>query len=320
MKAWISRRYGGPEVLELVEQPVPAPGADDVLIRIHATTVSSADVRLRRFNMPRGFGLIGRLALGITRLRQPVLGSDFAGTVAATGKRVTAFKPGDAVIGFAGAAMGCHAQYCVMSTRKPLVLKPASLTFGEAASLPFGGMTALHFLRKVQLRAGETVLVTGASGAVGSAFVQLARHAGAAVTGVTSSRNLDLVRSLGAARVIDYTREDFTNMDDTWDVIVDTVAASSFRACVPRLKPHGRYVSVSGDLSELLARRAGTKKTFGGPAAERPEDLGELVSLAQRGILKPVIDRTCAFEELPQAHAYVETGRKRGSVVVSGFL
>lgn len=317
MKAWVCHGYGGPEVLALQDRPKPVPGDNEILVKIRATTVTSGDVRVRTLKLPRGFGLIGRLVLGITRPRQPILGAELAGTVDAVGQNVIAFKPGDAVIGFAGAAMGCHAQYRILPVGKPIVLKPAKLSFDEAASLPFGATTALHFLRKAQLKAGETVLVIGASGAVGSAFVQLASHMGATVTGVTSSRNVSLVRSLGAKAVIDYTLEDFAKASETYDIIADTVGASSFGECCPTLNEHGRYLSVAGGLSDLLARPVGSKKSIGGPASERTQDLRELVRLAESGVLKPVIDRVYNFQQLPQAHAYVETGRKRGSVVVS---
>lgn len=317
MKAWVCQGYGGPDVLALEDRPVPVPGPSDILVKVRATTVTSGDVRVRTLKLPRGFGLIGRLALGFTGPRQPILGSELAGTVQAIGKNVTTFRPGDAVIGFAGVGMGCHAQYRVLSVHKPVVLKPAGLSFEEAASLPFGATTAIHFLRRAQLKAGDKVLVIGASGAVGSALVQLATHMGAAVTGVTSRQNISLVRAFGAAAVIDYTAKDFTRAPETYDIVADAVGASSFAACCPVLNEHGRYLSVAGGLADLLARPRGSKKSIGGPASEHPEDLRELVRLAQRGVLKPVIDKTYTFGQLPHAHAYVETGRKRGSVVVS---
>ncbi len=179
MRAWVCNDYGSTDVLELQHAPAPRRGPRDVLVRVVAASVSSADVRIRTQNLPRGFGLMGRLAFGLTRPRQTVLGTDVAGVVEAVGREVQGFQPGDAVLGVAGTAMGCHAEYCVLPATKPLVHKPARLSFAEAASLPFGGMTALHFLNKAQLQAGEKVLVVGASGAVGSAMVQLARHRGA---------------------------------------------------------------------------------------------------------------------------------------------
>ena len=317
MPAWICRDYGGPEVLALQDRPVPLPGPGDVLIRVRATSVSSADMRVRSQRLPRGFGLMGRLAFGLRRPRQPVLGTDVAGIVVAVGSRATPWRPGDEVIGVTGAAMGGHAAYCRVSLKKPLARKPAHLTFEAAASLPFGGLTALHFLRRAKLLAGEHLLVLGAAGAVGSAFVQLARHQGAHVTAVTSASNETLLRSLGAERVIDRHQTDFTTLPERFDVIADTVGVSSFAACVLRLREHGRYLSVAGSLSDVLVRGSGTRRSMGGPAANRPQDLLELVRLADAGAYQPVIDGIYPFNQLPAAHARVETGRKRGSVIVS---
>lgn len=317
MKAWVCRRYGGPDVLALEERPKPVPKADEVLVQVAATTVSSGDMRVRALKMPRGFGPIARLIFGMRRPRQPILGTDFAGTVAAVGANVTAFRPGDAVVGFPSDAMGCHAEYRVMAVGGLIAPKPALLSFEEAASLLFGGTTALHFLRNAGSLAGKTVLVIGASGAVGSAMVQLARHMGARVTAVTSAANIDLVRSLGAQAVIDYTTRDFSTADERYDVIADAVGASSFAACHPLLNEHGRYLAVAADLAALFARPKGTKRSVGGPATTRREDIVELLRLADAGMLIPVIDTVYDFAQLPQAHAHVDTGRKRGAVVVS---
>lgn len=317
MKVWACRAYGGPDALALEERRVPTPKDDEVLVKIRATTVASADMRIRSMKLPRGFGLLGRLALGFTKPRKPVLGTEFSGVVAAVGKSVTGFKPGDAVIGFPGGAMGCHAEYRVMQITKPIALKPTNLSFEEAASLPFGAVTALDYLRKAKLKPGERLLVIGASGAVGSAMVQLGKHMGAIVTGVTSTRNVELVHSLGADTVIDYNSADFIKTGMSWDVIADTVAASSFAKCLPVLNEQGRYLAIAGGLPDLLARPKGTKKSIGGPAAERPEDLAEVARLAKANVLKPVIDRIFSFDEMQEAHAYVDTGRKRGSVVVT---
>jgi NADPH:quinone reductase-like Zn-dependent oxidoreductase len=317
MKAWLCRRYGGPEALTLEDVPKPAPGKNEVLVKIHAVTVSSGDARIRAFRLPRGFGLLGRLALGFSGPRKPVLGTDLAGTTEAVGEGVNGFAPGDAVIAFPGGAMGCHAEYRLVPLKMPIVRKPANLSFEEAVSLVFGGMTALHFLKKAGLKAGEKVLVIGASGAVGSAMVQLARHRGAQVTASTSAANAHLVASLGADTVIDYMREDFTQHLAAYDVIADCVGASTFAKSLPALKENGRYLSLAGGLADLFVRPKGTKRSLGGPAAEKPEYLTELVRLAEEGALRPVIDSTYSFSQLPQAHARADTGRKRGSVVVS---
>lgn len=317
MKAWICRGYGGPEVLALEDRPRPVPRDDEILVRIRATTVASGDMRVRTMKLPPGYDVIGRLVFGLRRPRQPILGTELAGTIEAAGKNVRTFCPGDAVIGFPGGSMGCHAEYRILKADGPIAPKPERLSFEEAAGLFFGGTTALHFLRKAGLAAGETILVIGASGAVGSAMVQLATHMGAIVTGVTSTRNVALVRSLGARDVIDYTKQDFLAAGRTYDVVADTVGASSFAKCRPVLAEHGRYLAIAGGLGDLFVRGSGTKKSIAGPASERPEDIRELARLADIGVLKPVVDRVYGFAQMAEAHAYVETGRKRGSVVVS---
>jgi NADPH:quinone reductase-like Zn-dependent oxidoreductase len=317
MKAWTCRRYGGPEVLTLEDMPKPVQGKNEALVKIHAATVTSGDSRIRGYRLPRGFGLIGRLVLGFAGPRKPVLGPDLAGSIEAVGEAVTRFAPGDAVVAFPGAAQGCHAEFRIVPLTMPIERKPPNLSFEEAASLLFGGMTALHFINKAGLKAGEKILVIGASGAVGSAMVQLARHRGAEVTAVTSAANACLAASLGAGKVIDYAREDFSKSGEIYDVIADTVGASAFAKCHPALKEHGRYLSISGGLSDMFARRAGTKRSLGGVAAEKPEYLAELVKLAQDGAFKPVIDSTFSFSNLPEAHTRVDSGHKRGSVVVT---
>jgi NADPH:quinone reductase-like Zn-dependent oxidoreductase len=317
MKIWTCRRYGSPEVLKMEELPRPVPKANEVLVRLSATTVSSGDVRLRTQKLPRGFGLIGRLIFGIRGLRQPILGTEFSGIVEAVGASVTTYQIGDAVIGFADTGMRCHAEYRVMSVDQLLVAKPPNLNFTEAAAMCFGGTTALHFLRKAGLAAGEKILILGASGAVGSAMVQLARHFGAEVTGLASTRNLELVKSLGARAVIDYTQQDFTTLPGGYDVIADTAAVSSFSRCLPLLTEHGRYLAVAADLRGTLARPVGTRKSIGGPASVTLEAVRELASLAEAGTFKAVIDQVFPFARMKEAHALAETGHKRGSVVVT---
>jgi NADPH:quinone reductase-like Zn-dependent oxidoreductase len=321
MKAYVYRRYGGPEVVALADVEKPVPKVSEVLIKILATTVTSGDVRVRALKMPKGFGLIARLALGITRPRQPILGTELAGVVEAIGGGVTRFAPGDAVFGFPGSRMGCHAQYRVLAEDGPLALKPTNLSFEEAASLCFGGSTALHFLRKANIKAGDKLLVIDASGAVGTAMVQLGKHSGAEVTGVTSSANFDLATSLGADMVIDYAKEDFTARGEAYDIIADTVGATSFAGCKKVLSEKGRLLAIAGGIPEMLASLwtpwADDRKVIAGPAEERPQDVQRLADLAATGVLRPVIDRRYKFAEMADAHAYVETGRKKGSVVVS---
>lgn len=321
MRAQLCRRYGGPDVIELAEIARPVPKGDEVLVRVRATTVSAADWRVRSLAMPPGFAPIARLALGLTRPRQPILGTELAGVVERVGARVTHWRAGDAVIGLSGAAMGCHAEYRVMAANGTLAPKPANLGFEEAACLCFGGHTALHFLRKAAIKPGESLLVIGAAGSVGGALVQLGRHFGAVVTGVTSTANVGLVASLGAATVIDRGRRDVLADGATYDVIADTANTTPFARARTALKPGGRLLAIAGGMGEMLASllpsRDSGKRVIAGPAEERAEDIRLLADLASQGVLRPVIDSRYRFEDMRAAHARVETRRKAGSVVVS---
>jgi NADPH:quinone reductase-like Zn-dependent oxidoreductase len=321
MKAIVYERYGPPEVLQLKEVEKPTPKDNEVLIKIHVTTVTAADWRVRSLTAPAGFGLIMRLVLGVSRPRQPILGSELAGEIESVGKDVSKFKVGDQVFAFSGFGMGCHAQYKCMSQDGAVAPKPTNLTYDEAAALSFGGTTALDFLRRAKLQSGEKVLVNGASGAVGTAAVQLAKHFGADVTGVCSTANVELVQSLGANHVIDYSKEDFTQNGETYDVIVDVVGTTPFSRSKASLKERGRLLQVLGSLPELLrvpwVSMTSSKKVIAGPAAESAEDLRFLAKLAEEGEFKPVIDRRYPFEQIIEAHRYVDTGRKKGNVVIA---
>lgn len=320
MKAWFARHYGGPEVLRLEEAPKPVPKPGEVLVRVHATTVNSGDVRMRGFDLPRGMKLLGRLALGWTRPRQPILGTELAGVVDAVGPGVTRFARGDAVYAFPGLKMGAHAEYAVLPEAGPISHLPEGLDFNTAAALCFGGTTALQFLRRAGLRRGETMLVLGGSGAVGMALVQLGRHLGAAVTATTSTGNIELVKGLGADRVIDYTATDIASLPDRFDIVADAVGAMDFATAQRLLKPKGRYLAIAGALAEMLGSlRPGPqgKRMIAGPAAERIEDIVELGRLAAAGLFRPHIERIYPFADLPAAHAHVDTGRKRGSLVIA---
>jgi NADPH:quinone reductase-like Zn-dependent oxidoreductase len=321
MKAVVYEQYGGPDVLRFTEVPTPVPGPDEVLISIHATTVNSADWRVRSLEVPAGFGLLSRLALGIRGPRQPILGTELSGVVASVGRDVTKFKPGDAVFAFPGVRMGCHAEYRCMAQDAAVALKPANLSHAQAATLSFGGTTALHFLRKAGLGAGKSVLVNGASGAVGTAAVQLAKHFGAEVTAVCSGRNAAMVTSLGADHVVDYTKEDFTRNGRAYDVIIDTAGTAPFARSKASLRDGGQLLVVLGGLRDLLripwVALTDSRKVIGGTATATAEDLRFLADLAERGELKPVIDRTYRFDEIVEAHRYVDTGRKTGSVVIT---
>lgn len=320
MQAAVYHRYGPPSVVTLSEVPKPVPAPKEVLIRIYATTVSTGDWRARSLRMPPGFGLLGRLVFGLLRPRRPILGTELSGVVEAVGASVTKFKAGDEVFGFPGEAYGCHAEYRTMGEDGPIALKPASLSHPEAASLSFGGITALGFLRdKGGIKSGDKVLVVGASGAVGSAAVQLARYFGATVTGVCSAANSELVLSIGASRVIDYRTEDFAMSGETWDIILDTTGTVPFARAERALAPGGRLLVVLASLAQSIAKasKADGKRLIAGLVTTRVEDLQFLAALAASRDLRPVIDRLYPLADAAEAHAYVDTGRKRGSVVLS---
>jgi NADPH:quinone reductase-like Zn-dependent oxidoreductase len=321
MKAVVYERYGPPGVLQVREVEKPTAGENEVLIKTQATTVTSADWRVRSLNVPAGFGFISRLVFGVSRPKQPILGSEISGEIEAVGKNVSKFKIGDQVFAFSDPGMGCHAEYKCMPEDGAVALKPPDLTYGEAAALSFGGTTALDFFRRGKLRSGERVLVIGASGAVGTAAVQLARHFGADVTGLCSTANVALVRSLGASHVIDYTKEDFTQNGETYDVIVDTAGTAPYPRSRASLKEGGRLLVVLGGLPDMLqipwVAMTSSKKVIAGPAAGRAEDLRFLAGLAVAGAFKPVIDRCYPFEQIVEAHRYVDTGRKKGNVIIT---
>lgn len=321
MKAIVYERYGPPEVLQLKEVEKPTPKNNEILIKTHAATVTSGDWRVRSLNVPVGFGLIMRLVFGFSRPKQPILGSELAGVIESIGKDVRKFEVGDLVFAFSDTAMGCYAEYKCMAEDGAVVAKPSSLTFEEAAALSFGGTTALDFLRRGKLQSEERVLVNGASGAVGIAAVQLAKHFGAIVTGVCSTANIELVRSLGASHVVDYTQEDFTQNGETYDVIVDTVGTTPFSRSKASLKEGGRLLMVLAGLPDMLqapwVSMTSSKQVIAGPATVRVEDLRFLAGLAEAGEFKPVIDRSYPFEQIVEAHRYVDTGRKKGNVVIT---
>jgi NADPH:quinone reductase-like Zn-dependent oxidoreductase len=288
---------------------------------VHATSVTSADRRVRSLDVPTGFGIVMRLALGVSRPRQPILGSELAGEVEAVGRNVDRFKVGDPVIAFSDMRMGCYVEYRCMPENGAVAHKPPNLAFDEAAALSFGGTTALAFLRRARLKAGDKVLVNGASGAVGTAAVQLARHFGADVTGVCSTANVEFVRSLGATHVIDYTKEDFTQNGDTYDVIIDSVGTGPFSRSKGSLKGGGRLLLVIAGLPDMLptpwVAMTSNKRIIAFAAANRAEDLRFLAELAEAGKFRPVIDRRYPFEQIVEAHRYVDTGRKKGNVVIT---
>lgn len=315
MQAWACLGYGGPENLELLTLAVPLPKPHQVLIKVAATTVDSADVRIRSQNLPRGMGWMGRLAFGLRRPRQPVLGTNVVGEVVAIGTGVQRLKVGDRVLGLTGAGGGAHAAYCCVAEKRA-VLVPEGVSEDHAIAVVFGGLTALHFLRAARVKAGERVLVIGASGAVGVALVQLAVNEGAKVTAMTSQTNADWVAELGASKVVDYHQTTVLELEEYFDVIADTVAASNFAQAQKRLLEHGRYIPIAGGLPDLLARASGTRRSVKGVASDNPDVAEQLLRWVAEGKLKPIIHELMEFSQLREAHRLVESGHKRGSLVV----
>ncbi|MCF7755466.1 NAD(P)-dependent alcohol dehydrogenase [Paenibacillus xylanexedens] len=301
MRAIICTKYGSPDVLQLKDIAKPSPKDHEIQIKIHATTVTSGDCRVRGSNVPFLYWVPMRLFLGFRKPRNSVLGVELAGEVTAIGKEVKQFKLGDQVYAINGLSFGAHAQYICLSEEDPVALKPLNATYEEAAAIPFGGTTALYFLRKGNIKRGMKVLIYGASGAVGTAAVQLAKYFGAEVTGVCSTTNVEFAKSLGAEHVIDYMKEDFTKTSQRYDLILDAVGKVSKSQCRPLLAPNGIYVTVDGQ----------------GIARVTAKDLMLLKELMEAGKMQAVIDRRYALEQIQEAYRYVETGRKRGNVVIT---
>ncbi|HEY3142835.1 MAG TPA: NAD(P)-dependent alcohol dehydrogenase [Acidimicrobiales bacterium] len=316
MKAAVCERYGPPEVVQVREVPKPVPADDEVLVKALATAVNSGDARLRALRVPRGLKLPVRLQLGITKPRRPIFGFEMAGQVEAVGTAVTHFQPGDRVVASRGFDLGCHAEYATVAEQGAIAKIPESWSYRDTVALCFGGMTALHFFQRGKLTAGETVLINGASGAVGAMAVQLAKHLGAEVTAVCSGANADLVTGLGADHVIDYTAEDFTRNGQRYDVIMDNHGNAPYARVKDVLKPGGRFLMVIGDLGQMIAA-SWQKATISGTAKINAESYGTLLSLAEQGVLKPVIDSVLPFEEIVQAHRRVDSGHKTGSLVLT---
>lgn len=325
MKAVVYEKFGPPEVLELREVEKPAPEDHEVLIKVNATTVNAADCNARGFSfIPTGLGFLARLMMGIRKPRISILGSALAGEVEAVGKEVKTFKVGDRVFG-SDSALGAYAEYACRPAKGVMAICPSGMSDGEAASLPYGALTALYFLRdKAQVKSGQKVLINGASGGVGIFAVQLARFFGAEVTGVCSSPNIELVRSLGAHKVIDYTKEDFTQNGERYDLILDVVVGkTSFSRCKNSLNKKGYYLAVAGGINDMMQMLrtsvSGGKKVIfgGGEACDKLENLIFLKELVEKGELKAVIDRTFSLDEIVEAHRYVESGGKKGNIGVS---
>ncbi len=319
MKAIIYTKYGSPHVLEPVEVEKPAPEPNGVLIKVFATTVTTADCMMRR-----GDTFMSRVLLGLFKpmSKFQILGTEFSGKVEAVGNRVIRFKPGDEVFAFRGFGTGCYAQYKSMSETGSLAIKPNNIPFEEAASVVDGATTALFFLKeKARIQKGQKVLINGASGSIGTFAVQLAKYYGAEVTGVCSTNNMELVKSLGADKVVDYTKEDFACTGHNYDIIFDTVAKSSFASTKNALKSTGKYITTVLTLKiaflSLLTRYGNKKKVISGMSINKAEALNSIRNLIEEGKLTTIIDRQYPLEDLPAAHEYVEKGHKIGNVVIT---
>ncbi|AJA17480.1 TPA: NAD(P)-dependent alcohol dehydrogenase [Bacillus thuringiensis] len=299
MKAIICTKYGPPNVLQLQNVEKPKPKKNEVLVKIHATSVSTGDCRIRGFNSPLLFWIPMRIILGFRKPRKPILGVELSGEIEDIGTDVTQFKKGDQVFALTELNLGGYAEYTCVHESGLIALKPTNVTYEEAAVIPFGGTSALHFLRKGQIKKEQRVLIYGASGSVGTAAIQLAKYFGATVTAICSSSNFDLVTTLGADNVIDYMKEDFTKRGEHYDIIFDAVGKYKKSLCTDALMPNGKYVSVNGMMAKVSK-----------------EDMNLLKQLAETEKLKPVIDRTYRLEEIAEAHIYVEKGHKKGNVSI----
>ena len=315
MKAIVITNYGAPEVLQLGQVEKPVPKDNEVRIKIHATSVTSGDWHLRKADP---FAV--RLFFGLLRPQKNILGFVVAGEIESVGKDVRRFKKGDPVFGTTGMHFGAYAEYVCLPEDGVLALKPANMTYEEAAAIPFGGNTAWYFLKKAHLQRGQKVLIYGASGAVGTAAVQLAKYLGAEVTAVCSTANVGMVKSLGADKAIDYTKENFTQSGETYDVIFDTVGKSSFSDCIRSLKKEGYLLLAAAGPTQMLqglwTSLTSSRKVVSGVMSETADDMVFFKELIEAGKIQPVIDRTYPLEQIAEAHRYVEKGHKKGNVVI----
>jgi NADPH:quinone reductase-like Zn-dependent oxidoreductase len=329
MKAVVFTEYGSPDVLKLKEVEKPTPKDNELLIRVYATPVGFGDTLLlnfkaispRKFSMPTPLWLPVRMMFGFRKPKVNVLGGEFAGKVEAVGSAVKLFKAGDDVFGYRGMSMGANAEYLCVAENGLVAIKPTNMTYEEAASISYGGITALCLLRKANIQRGQKVLINGASGSIGSHALQLAKYYGAEVTGVCGTPRVEMVKALGADKVIDYTKEDFTKNGETYDLIFDVLGKSSFSRSWRSLKQNGRYLLASFKTRQVLqmlwTSRFGSKKVICAMSSERPEDLRFIKELAEAGKIKSHVDRCYPLEQTADAHRYVESGHKMGRVIIS---
>jgi NADPH:quinone reductase-like Zn-dependent oxidoreductase len=329
MKAIVYSTYGPPEVLQLREVPKPVPKGNEVLSRVRATSVNFGDMMARNFkaitprefNMPFLFWLLVKIVIGIRAPKVKILGSEFAGEIEEVGKDVKRFKKGDKVFGYPGERFGAYAEYLCMRENGVLAMKPADMTFEEAAVVAYGPIMALNILRKVNIQRGQKVLINGASGGIGSAAVQIAKHFGGEVTGVCATPGVEFVKSLGADKVIDYTQTDFTKNGESYDLIFDILGKSSFSKCQSSLKPHGILLFASFKMKQLYqmlrTSRTGGRKVVCAIAPGSLEDLLSVKELIEAGAIKSIIDRRYPLAEAAEAHRYVGLGHKKGNVVIT---
>jgi NADPH:quinone reductase-like Zn-dependent oxidoreductase len=329
MKAIVCTEYGTPDVLQLKEIVKPTPKDNEVLIRVHAASVNFGDlmarnfkaVSPRKFNMLFPFWLLSKISFGLRKPNITILGNELAGEIESVGKDVKRFKKGDRVFGYPGLSFGAYAEYVCLPENGVLAIKPINMTYEEAAVVPYGAIMALNLLRKANIQPGQKVLVNGASGGIGSAAVQIAKHFGAEVTGVCGTPRLEFVKSLGADHVIDYTKEDFTQNGETYDLIFDILGKGSFSRIKRSLKPNGILLFASFKMNHLLqmlwTSMIGGRKVICALAPGSVEDLISVKELIEAGKLKAVIDRCYPLEQTAEAHRYVEQGRKQGNVVIA---
>jgi len=318
MKAIVCTKYGPPEVLQLKEVKKPVPKDNEVLVRVHASTVTSGDIRLRSFTWAPWFWLPGRIMYGLTKPRKKIPGNELSGEIEAVGKDIRHFKKGDQIFGITWTTSfgGANAEYICLPENE-LAIKPANMTFEQAAAVPIGCLTALVLLRKGKIQSGQRILIYGSSGSVGTFAVQLAKYLGAEVYGVCSTTNIEMVKSLGADMVVDYTREDFTKSGQSYDVIFDTVIKTSFSKCKNSLSPGGVFVTVDFPFFTAFWTSIASRRRVLFGMATKIEDLVFLRELIEAGKIKSIIDRSFPLDQTAEAHRYVEKGHKKGNVVIS---